>query len=170
MKTPITLLLVLLTLAAAQVVYYAPRLPEQLASHFGTHGEPNGWQSLTTFLQFYAAILGVMLVVFLVMPRGLHRLPDAWFNLPHKDVWLSDTHREQTLHDLQQRIAYGGVITLAFLMALFQLVFDLNLSSQPRLPAKPFWALMIAYLALLFAWSFLFWRAYRKPTAPHTTA
>lgn len=170
MKTPITLILILLAVAAGQAFYYAPQLPEQLASHFGAHGEPNGWQSLAEFLQFYATMLGIMLAVFLVMPLGFHRLPNAWFNLPHKEIWLSRENRKQTLQDLQRRMAYCGVITLAFLVSLFQLLFDLNLSNQPRLPERPFWALMLVYLAILFTWSLSIWRAYRQPPAPGTPA
>ena len=42
-KLPLAAVVLAAILCAAQALHYAPLLPEQIASHFGPGGQPNGW-------------------------------------------------------------------------------------------------------------------------------
>ena len=52
--------------AVLQMVYFWPRMPERMASHFGISGKPDGWMSRKPFFWVY----GVTLVVLGVLTTG----------------------------------------------------------------------------------------------------
>jgi len=147
----IALLLVLL-LVAAQLGWYAPRLPDRIAASFGADGAPGGYDTKTEFLAWYALSLALIAGVFLALPGLLCRLPPRYVNLPHADHWLAPERRGRTLAELGEALGWFGVCTLLFVAWAFHLSILANLREPVRLAAGPFWAGLALYLSYLVWW------------------
>ena len=169
MKTVILCVFFLLGIAAFQSHHYAPLLPDQIASHFNSNGEPDGWQSNRWFFAFYAGMLGVMLLSFIGLPLTFRCMPSRYINVPNKDYWFSEKHKHNTIRDLQTRMAWCGVFTLVFIIVIYQLLITLNLNPPPKLPETKFWLLLSVYIVFLSGWCIALWRAYRLPSKASNT-
>ena len=53
----------LIALAAVQVMYYYPQMPEVVASHFGGAGAPNGRSSRNAFFAIYLSMLALLVMI-----------------------------------------------------------------------------------------------------------
>jgi len=60
--------LALIALAIAQIVYYYPQMPAVVASHFDGLGAANDWSSKKGLFGLYAAILVMLVGVFIFVP------------------------------------------------------------------------------------------------------
>lgn len=162
-----------IALVALQAVWYARRLPAQVASHFDFAGNPNGWSSreaffTTCFVSFAAttAFLVVLLVALPWIPKGL-------INLPRRDYWLAPERRSATFADMRRRLAWFVFATQLFLLAVFQLAIEANLAAEVRLETGPLFAALGAYFAFTVGWVVLFFRRFsrrRAMTAPEEPA
>jgi uncharacterized membrane protein len=142
----------LLVVILVQVVVYFPRLPDVVASHFDGAGRPNDWMSRTTFFLVYAGTMGLLVVVFLLLPRNLGSLPGSMVNLPNKKYWLTPERRERATRMLVERMLWFGSATLLFMLIVFQLAIEANLSPPPpRLSSGVVWALIV-YFAITAVW------------------
>lgn len=167
---PITAWLLVLTFAAvaAHLAYYYPRLPDTVASHFGSSGQANDWSSKRTYTAMILAIAGVLALSFLGIGLLLRRLPSHMINFPNRDYWLAPQRRDEAIGALVQLLHWFGVATLALLIAMNQLVFNANLRPPANLSSAS-WLLIGAYLAFALAWMIgLLWRfrvSHNAPTA-----
>lgn len=57
MKRGYWILLGIVLLAVIQSVYYYPKVPDIVASHFGPGGHPNGWMTKPIFFVTYLGML-----------------------------------------------------------------------------------------------------------------
>jgi len=156
--------LFLIAVAALQAAYYAPLMPERMASHFDGAGHANGWSTPRTFFGLSAGMLVLFTVVFRVLPMQIHRFPDELINLPNKGYWLEPRRREATFQRINDGLLFLGNITFAFLLAVFQLVFQANLREDRRMDAGMMWALLAVLLATSLVWSIRFVRGFRVPS------
>jgi uncharacterized membrane protein len=158
------LLVVLLLLAAAalaQALYWAPQLPERVASHFDASDRADGWMGRSSFLVLLAVLHAVMLAVFIGLPLLLDRLPDALINLPDKSYWLAPERRAISMRHVGDSMLAIGCATLLLLLVIFQAVYALNAdlarglsggSGVPELVLPlPFVAVMGLYVAVVAA-------------------
>ncbi len=61
--------------AALQVIWYWPRLPERMASHFNVRLRPDGWMNKRPLMLVYAAtMLGMAALIVFTSPIGLPAL------------------------------------------------------------------------------------------------
>src|SRR5687767_14137463 len=139
-------LVLMLVGVAAHVIYYYPRLPDTVASHFGGSGRPDGWSSKETYGVNIIAIAGVLALMFLGIGPFIRRLPNDVINFPNRDYWLAPERRDASLAALARMLHGIGIATLALLIGVNQLVFNANLNPPANLGADA-WALMGAYLA-----------------------
>lgn len=154
--------LALLVLAALQIAYFYPQLPDTVASHFDGAGRPNGWAPKGAFLALYAAVVALMAGLFLIVPVLLVRLPVALINLPNKDYWLAPERRQQTWAAIQVHLLTLGNATVALVLIVFQLAIRANLSQSPTL-SPAIWILLAAFLGFAVTWTVRFFRAFRLP-------
>lgn len=145
-----------------QVAYYAPLLPEVVASHFGYQGVANGWMSRTAFIIMYLA-----LIIFLVVMRMLSidfRLPQSakYISLPHKDYWLTADRREQTEAYIGRSFVRLSTIVVIFILVLMQLVFMANLTEPPRINEQAVWLLLILFMLYMLIWVVTFYRYFGR--------
>ena len=145
-RAPIAVLFLLAAVAAAQMVHYYPLLPESIAVHFGSSGEPNGWSDKTEFVMTYGA--SELFIVLLGVASGLllRKTPPGLVNIPNRDYWLSPERRHETVAFLSNQVVWIEAITLAFLIAIAQLVFKENLGDAPPRLSGDFWYVLAAFV------------------------
>lgn len=161
MRFALLVLAALLALAAFQVVYYAPLLPDTVASHFGPGGEPDGWSSKTELLVVYGVVLLIAVAPFVLLPFLLPRIPDSLFNLPHKDFWLAPERRDETIRTIAVYLLWLANATLLLIIAVMGEAMEANLTAEPRLEDH-FWAILGLYLAFVAVWLVIFVRRFRR--------
>jgi uncharacterized membrane protein len=162
MRPSRAIILLLVALALLQAAYYAPLLPDPVASHFNSAGQPNDWMSRTAFITFNLGMLVGMAALFLGLPPLVSKIPNEWINMPRKEYWLAPERRAETLDTMARWMEWLGVATLALLLAITQLTIEANLSGQPLDSAVS--TLTVAYMAFMGVWlvAFLRW-AFKKP-------
>jgi Protein of unknown function (DUF1648) len=136
---------VLLALALVQLIFYCPRLPERVASHFDAAGQPNGWSSRTGYVGLQLFVLFVLALCFAVLPARLPRLPDRFINLSNKGYWLAAGRRETTLRKAGAALTWFGCAALSFVIAVTWLVMRYNLGRDPALPSRAMWLLLASF-------------------------
>jgi hypothetical protein len=123
---------VFVALAAAAAIHFYflyAQLPEVVASHFDTHGRPNGWQTRTIFFAFFVGSIVIATVVCFGVPLLFAGMPPALINLPYKQYWLSPEQRPRTLAFLNAHFAWLGCAVL--LVGIFAFEFSVRANFQP---------------------------------------
>src|SRR5260370_6599894 len=115
-RLPNSIFFALVALGAAQVSFYAPRIPELLGSHFSRGGFVNGWQTKAAFFATELAMIILATVVSFGIPRIIAAAPVALINLPHKEYWLAPERRQDTPPFTQMWSAWVVSWRLAFLL------------------------------------------------------
>lgn len=137
MKTGRYLILLSILAAIGQGLFYWPRLPATLASHFGPTGQANGWQSKPLFFVFYFFIVLLLALIFIGMPLLIRRMPVNLINLPNKDYWLAPERRDESLSFLQNQLELTGAAALLLIVVVMQMAISTNLNKSSVLPTLP---------------------------------
>src|SRR6202045_4717617 len=145
-RLPGSVFFALALVGAVRYVYFAPRLPEVLGSHFAGNGAVNGWQRRGAFFTTEVAVVVLAAVVGFGIPRIIGAMPVSLINLPNKESWVTPERRAETLGYLQMHMAWFGCALLAFLLFVMELVFRANLQSPPRLNSAAFVPGLVAFL------------------------
>jgi Domain of unknown function (DUF1648) len=147
--------LLLIGLSAAQVAYYYPRLPDNVASHFDWMGRPDGWMSKSSFLAFEFGLTVFLAVLFAAVGFGAQIWACAaprCLREPNGKTDESQASKQAEAVEAMSAsfvffIHWLGAATLVFMLAVFQMAIQANLGPDPVLrhviPA------LIAYLAVL---------------------
>jgi hypothetical protein len=155
--------MLLAVMATVQILLQLPNLPSPLASRFTWAGKAIGWTTPASFatinLVFIAAILGITIL----LPNLMGKHPRLrWWNLPNRDYWLAPENLPKTVEHVQRQLAWCGVMTLLLLMAVFQLVVEANRHDPPVLDNTRMLVFIVAYVAFMLLWSFMFWRKFSR--------
>ncbi|MDR3406149.1 MAG: DUF1648 domain-containing protein [Chthoniobacter sp.] len=168
MKTERTLwpwaLLALAWLAFAAYVWLsAGRLPEQVATHFGANGAPNGWQTHAGYLEF-TLLFGGVLPAFVLGTFALIRRLNGWgLNIPHKEYWLAPERRQETFDFVQRQGIWLALQLIALIAGMHYSIVAANAHAPARLPAE-FLVLTGAFLIATIVWGTKFISHFsRKP-------
>ncbi len=156
----------LLILCGIQIVYYAPQLPDQVASHFAMDGRADGWSSREAFILYYAVFFLFMAFTFFLIALFLPKIPPDLISMPGKDYWLTPERKAQTLEFLSERLLAMGNATLCFILILFQAIIQANIEvveGEVR-SGLWFWILLALYFAYVTVWTVRLFRALRKPS------
>jgi uncharacterized membrane protein len=145
----------LLIAAAAQSIYYYKVLPIRVASHFSASGAVNGWSPKLSLFVLYWIVLIVAIVISTVVPLLVGVLPPSMINLPNKDYWLSDEKRHETVQVFRTYFKWFGVMLMAMLVLVFEVVLQANLLSVPPSPIT-FWSLLGIFMASALIWAIRF--------------
>lgn len=133
-----------------------------MASHFGAGGAPNGWMSRSSFAWFSILPVSVVLFVTFIVPLLVAKLPPSLINLPNKDYWLAPERKDEAMRRFGVRMEWLGVLLLAFLAIVYELVFQANLT-RTGLANGPFIVALVAYLLLNVLWIVSLIRAFSLP-------
>ncbi len=140
-------------LMVAEVLYFFPRLPPVVASHFDAAGRANGWATPDQLRTILFVVLGLTNVVFLGMDLLVGRLPPDLVNLPRKDYWLSPERADETVGDLRARFLWFGSATLALLLAVTHRTIQANMGPDPKIPTSRLLTALIVYVAFSVLWA-----------------
>jgi uncharacterized membrane protein len=120
-------------IAAFQLQYYLPQLPDPVATHFDFAGTPNGWMSKKHFAYFYGILLPLLTGIFALLGLIIRKMPDKLINIPHKAYWLAPERREKSMRSLQNMNNCTGVVVGFFVVLIMQAVIVANLERYPQL-------------------------------------
>ncbi len=157
-----TFVCVVLVVAVAQLVYFYPRLPGQVPTHFGTDNRADAWSDKQSFAITYAGVMVGLTALFLGLAVLLRRLPDVALNIPNREYWLAPERRARTMSRVAREMLLMGGATLLFVAAVFHLSIRVALAGTDRLPAA-FWPAFIGFLLFATAWAARFMVSFRKP-------
>jgi uncharacterized membrane protein len=169
MLRPIQILFLALVLAAlAQAIWQHGHLPERVAVHFNGSGQPNGWMSRGQQTAWHVATVLFMTAVFQGIALLQPRLPKEYVNIPHRDYWLAPERAATTHAWVTGMVLRMGCAVIVFFLALFHLLYQANLSPQPRLDGTVWMltgALLAAVAVTVIALALRFRRPRPRPAA-----
>lgn len=143
-----------LSLAAfylGHLVYYYPRLPERIASHFNHLGEPDGWMSKANFMIFEVVLLAFVLGLFRLISFSFEKMPISLINLPNKEYWLAPERRSETFRVLKENLETLQIALLAMLVSINQMAFRANIDRENLSPAS--WLVIGAFVIFTIIWT-----------------
>ena len=163
-RAALLVLFLLLIIGAVDIVYYYPRLPPIVASHFDVTGQADGWCSKRSFVIVWGATLSGITLVLLTVTLGISKLPSSLVRLPNKEYWLAPQRKEETYSFVSQSTLWLNNGTVAFLVALMHLHFGTNTRPVPRLGGSCL-LLIVAYLIYTGIWCLVLSRRFRRPSS-----
>lgn len=135
-------------LGVLQELLYLPHLPEEVASHFGANGQPDGFTSKWSYLSMMISMkIGMMLMLGL-LGYFIRYMPASMINIPHRDYWMHPDRRAATMRDTELTLLAIGIGTGLFLNGISHLTYLAN-AGGTRLPMVPFAIMMAAFLAFV---------------------
>jgi uncharacterized membrane protein len=151
-RTPLTVMTILLALAAIQLIHHYPNMPEVMATHFGPSGLPDAWTNKNMFFVTYGAIEVVIVAMAFFLAKFGSRLPTGALNIPNKDYWLAPERRAGSLRFVWGQILWLEAATLAFLLAVAEVVFRTNLGGDPAVLPTPNFAILLVIFVVVTGW------------------
>ena len=165
---PLQLYLLLVGFHLGQLVWYAPRLPETVASHFNAAGQPDGWMSRGVLLGFLAGLSLFYLAAFFGVAAVVRRTPAAVVSLPNKEYWLAPERAAATRRAITGELFKVAATTQALMIVVTQLTAEVGLGRRRTL-SDAFWVALAAYFGVL-AWRLVaLFRRFRLPAGTGET-
>ena len=144
------------------IVTTTGRLGAAVATHFAGGFLANGWMQRGDYLTFSLTFSTVLPVIIAAMVGWLPRLFPGAVNIPHRDYWLAPQRRAATFERLAVQGVLLGILLSVFMAGVHWLILQANAIIPPRLPAQPFWTLLIAFLTAFAFWIWAFWSRFRN--------
>ncbi len=148
-RTALLVLLLLVAVAAIQFLHYYPRLPDTIATHFGSGGQANAWTGKGGFIASYALIEALFVAMAFGALFLLERVPVSMINLPKKDFWFSPERKRETLRYIASQMVWFNVVTLAFLIAVAQIIFNVNMGEGPPALPHDFFIVLVMFVGVI---------------------
>jgi uncharacterized membrane protein len=130
-------LLLLWALCIASTVHSAlllPTLPNPMATHFSSSGDPNGYSSPQSFTALWIGLVWGMAVLF-AASVWLSKTPVRWLNLPGKEELDEAGRLVPLLKSISTLLIINGSLIIAVLWAIFALTAIANLTQPVKLPS-----------------------------------
>lgn len=161
---PVQLYLLLIGFHLGQLLWYAPRLPTIVPSHFDAAGVADGWMAKGPFLAFLAGVTLLFLGVFFVAVTLVRKAPESLINLPNKDYWMAPERAAATRKTVVRELFKMAAATQALHVVMTQLTVEVALGRRPGLGA--IWTVALAaYLGIVLWWTAALYRRFRRPDA-----
>jgi len=152
----------LLIIVAWFIVTTTGQLADPVATHFGSGYLANGWMTRDGYLAFSLAFSVFLPVVIAGLVVWLPRVASGPLSLPNRDYWLAPERRAATLESITVRAIAIGSLFAIFMAGVHWLILEANAAVPPQLPARLFWAMLIAFLAALTVWIGTFWSKFHN--------
>jgi hypothetical protein len=81
-------------------------------------------------------------------------------NIPNREVWLSDEHREATLSFLRVHLRVMGVVVAIFLVYMHTLIVRANRLDPPLLPASDAVVGLVVFGCVVAVWIVVLYRRF----------
>lgn len=135
-----------------QAVLFWPQLPDKVASHFDSAGQPDGWMSKTNFVAMTLLIQFGLAAIMLGIGWLIRVLPSSMINIPNKEYWLAEERRDQTLNDSAAMMAWIAAGTAVCMMVVFYFSFDANVGEKNGLNSTATWIAVVVFMVWLLAY------------------
>ena len=153
---------------AALVVISYLVLPDRVATHFNFYGAADAWGPKESLVITLLPVHLLVLLMALVTPPLVFKLPPGMINLPNKDYWLSEKNKPQTTRIFSNLMAEFGVALLAFLFLVELFVLDANFKEPAGMDGRIFLAVLIAFILYAIYWCIKLFRSFRIPSHAST--
>lgn len=162
-KLSIALLLTLFVAFGLSLAASWPLLPQRMATHFDANGAPNGWMSRVDHVVIMG-LLGAGLPLFIVaICRTARYLPLHAVNIPHRDYWMAEERRLESMEFVFEHSIWLACLCLLFVTGLHWAVVFSNQLKPVRLPLEWVLADTGSFLAGLCVWGVCLYRRFRLP-------
>lgn len=162
-RTPLLVLLALAVIAATQAASSYPELPEALAVHFDAHGNANGWSGKDAFLITHGSIVVVMLLSALAVAFLGDRIPASILSIPNCEYWMTPERRRATLRYTWTRVLWIEAASLAFMIAIAEMIFRVNRSQGPPVLSPKFLYVLALFMVAIIWQSISMMLRFRLP-------
>ena len=146
---PLLIMASALIVTFLQTVWYAPYLPDEVASHFDGNGFANGWMSKNAFLATMCGLQVGLAAMFIGLGWSIKKMPPSMINIPNRDYWLHEDRAESTIEFNRDMLNWIGALTAILLVLVFQLSIQANLGNEPKMSMVAFWVILSGYLFLI---------------------
>ena len=155
-------MVLLVFVGVGQLAFYYDQLPENVASHFNAQGEADGYMSKSTHMVMMGALLiGTPAFMFLIA-WGLRFMPNDLINMPHKEYWLADERRLESLAVVATGLYSISIATQLLLLYINQLVTWENLGQGGMSGPYP-WVALGVYLGYTIGFCIWLSRRFQLP-------
>jgi len=144
----------------AQSAYYYTLLPEQVASHFGFSGMPDGWMPRAGNFFVSAGLFIFITGMMLCLAKLLRVLPSGLINIPNREYWLSDERKERTLENVAELMNIFGIAINLFFIFMNHMVFLANKAKPVRLNDNMVLLALGIFLLFTAGWLWFFYRRF----------
>jgi uncharacterized membrane protein len=162
LRTPAIILTALCAGFVIYLVYSAALLPERMATHFSGDGKPNGWMNRSTDLIVFGALGVGMPLLFVIISLAARFIPARFFNIPHREYWLSPERRTETSTYISRQLLWMGCLVVLFLAGMHYLTIQANRMTPVHLPMDLFLMMLGGFVVGVGVWSFIFIRHFAK--------
>ena len=162
-RLPRLLFFVILIAASADGLRRFSHLPDQMASHFDSLGNRNGWMTRPQFFAMYLVFIALAAALGLLPPIFIAIASPSVINLPNKEYWLAPERRADTLAFFAKQFSWFGCVFLLLEVSVMQLVIEGDSLPAPRLSTGPFLSLVFAFVIFTFVWIMVMLRRFYNP-------
>jgi uncharacterized membrane protein len=166
-KTAMGVFVLLCIACVVHALCYYPRLPAQVAQHFGAFGQPDAWGSKMQFLIMHVVTISFMAAMILGSGLGMTKIPNSMINVPNKDYWLAPERREQTVAYIQSRLLWLGSCVMIFWLDLAHQSFQVHLGAATKL--NHVWVSSTILLTVSAMWCMVIYMKFRKTKSQPST-
>jgi uncharacterized membrane protein len=159
---PVVVLLVLCLAFLGFLAWTSQQLPERVATHFGMHGEPNGWTPKPSAVMMTGGFGIGLPLLFVALSILLRFLPPELMNLPHREFWLAPERRNATYAFISRQLIWLSCMLVCFIAACNWLTVQANNSTPVRMPNDQFLIVLGTFLAALIVWIVNLVRQFRR--------
>ena len=145
------ILIVLTMIYLAQIAYFYPQLPAQVASHFNFWGEADAWMPKENFLIFHAILLVFILGTTSLIPSLFNKLPDSFINIPNKSYWFAPERRAESLSKIAGTTDSLLVALLLLFLGINYFAFQANVSGGNL--SNGVWLILGVFLSYTVYWT-----------------
>lgn len=141
-------------------------LPDPVVAKFAHDGSAGATMGRSVYILF---MLGLSTILPLGVTFGLgyllQRLPQL-INIPHRQQWLSEPHRQRTLASVATMLAAYACLQVTCIMSVHLAILHAHTSNPPRLSILALYVAVGGFvLGLVLVTGIALWR-FRRPPAP----
>ncbi|HZW38850.1 MAG TPA: DUF1648 domain-containing protein [Ignavibacteriaceae bacterium] len=144
-----------------EVLYFYPKLPDTVASHFNIEGNVDNYMNKNNFVLMIFGIYLAITIFFLIFAIKLPSMSTKHLNLPHKELLLDESHRKESLKKISIYFIKLSSLTNAFFICLFLLTSYVSIKGLNKLPSV-FFILLALYIISMIVLFMGFNRDMRK--------
>ena len=157
-----TLLGILSVAACVQNAYYWTVLPDEIATHFGANGQPDGWMSKGVASLMMLGIQVALPWMMVGIGYATKHIPNSAINIPNREYWLAPERRDSSLRRVQGSLTVFACWMSLFTFSINHLTFRANVAAKP-LDTQLFGLAVILFLIGVAAFLVMLTRQFRVP-------